>query len=86
MAMGLAAMLGLWQQQVGVGTLLRQAADASTLVACLWPGVKVGGGQRRSLCTAHIVGGAGQGWVGAAAHASLALLGLLLLAMVGCWG
>ncbi len=56
----LAAMLGHWQQRVGVGTSLRWAADALACAARLRPGVKVGGGgQRRSLRMAHVAGGAG---------------------------
>jgi hypothetical protein len=55
-----ASVLGHWQQRVGIGTSLRRAADASARAARSRPGVKVGGGQRRSLRTAHITGGARQ--------------------------
>ncbi len=40
----LAAMLGHWQQPIGVGTLLRWAADSSMCTACSQPRVNVGGG------------------------------------------
>jgi hypothetical protein len=53
-------MLGRWQQQVGVGTLLRLAADASARTARSGARVKVGGGQQRLLRMAHVAGSAGQ--------------------------
>jgi hypothetical protein len=81
-----AALLGRWQRRVGVGTLSRQAADASGCAACLRPRVKVGGGQRRLLLSGHITDGAGRKFGGAAALALLALLGLRWWAMAGRWG
>ncbi len=53
------AMLGNWQQRVGVETLLRMAADASAHATRSGARVKVGSGQQDSLCMAHIVGSAG---------------------------
>jgi hypothetical protein len=82
----LAAMLGHWRQQVGIGTSLRRAADMLAHAVRLGARVMVEGGQRCLLCTAHVAGGAGQSWGGAAALALLAVLGLLSSAMVGCWG
>jgi hypothetical protein len=69
-----------------VGTLLRQAADALGRAACLPLRVKVGGGQRRMLLSGHSTDGAGKKLGGAAALASLALLGLCWWAMAGRWG
>jgi hypothetical protein len=60
----LAAMLGRWQQQVGVGTLLRRAACTLAHIAHSGARVKVGGGQRCLLWTALITGCAGQSWGG----------------------
>jgi hypothetical protein len=71
---------------VGVGTSLRLAADASARAAHLGARVKVGGGQQRLLCTAHIVGSAGQRCGEGSGTASLEALGLLLSAIAGCWG
>jgi hypothetical protein len=79
-------MLGRWQQRVGVGTLLRLAADASACAARSGARVKVGGGQQHSLHTAHVAGSAGQSCGEGSGAASLEALGLLLLAMAGCWG
>ncbi len=45
---------------MGVGTSLRLSADVSARAARLGARVKMGGGQQRSLCTAHITSGAGQ--------------------------
>ncbi len=53
-------MMRCWQQQVGVGTLLRLSAEVSARAARLGARVKIGGGQQRSLITAHVTGGAGQ--------------------------
>jgi hypothetical protein len=53
-------MMGRWQQRVGVGTLLRLSADVLACAACLGARVKMRGGQQCSLCTAHVVGGAGR--------------------------
>jgi hypothetical protein len=78
--------MGRWQQQVDVGTSLRLAADALARAACLRARVKVGGGQQRSLCMAHVTGGAGQNCGEGSGAASLAALGLLSLAIAGCWG
>jgi len=79
-----AAMSGHWQQQMGVGTSLRRAADASARAARSRPGVEVGGGS--GACFARHTPRVAQGKVGggAAVHASLASLGLLSSAMVGC--
>ena len=64
-------MMGCWQQQVGVVTLLRLSAEVSARAARLGARVKMGGGQQRSLSTAHVAGGArgscGEG-SGAAQH------------------
>jgi hypothetical protein len=79
-------MMGCWQQQVGVGTSLRLDADASARAACSGARIKVGGGQQRSLCTAHVAGGAGKNCGEGSGAASLAALGLLLSAIAGCWG
>jgi hypothetical protein len=79
-------MMGRWQQQVGIGTSLRLAADALARAARLGARVKVGGGQQRSLCMAHVAGGAGQSCGEGSSAALLAVLGLLLLAIAGCWG
>jgi hypothetical protein len=79
-------MLGCWQQQVGAGTLLRHAADASACAAHSGARVKVEGGQQCLLCMAHVAGGAGQSWRGGSGTASLAAHGLLLLTMAGCLG
>ncbi len=53
-------MMRCWQQQVGVGTSLRLSAEVSARAARLGARVKIGGGQQRSLITAHILGGARQ--------------------------
>ena len=53
-------MMRCWQQRVGVGTLLRLSAEVSARVARLGARVKIGGGQQRSLITAHVAGGARQ--------------------------
>ncbi len=45
---------------MGVGTLLRLSAEVSARAACLGARVKIGGGQQRSLITAHVAGGAQQ--------------------------
>ncbi len=79
-----AAMLGHWQQRVGVGMSLRQATDALACTARSRPGVKVGGGA--VVLALH---GSCHGWCRAkfkeaVVHALLAMLGLLSLAMVGC--
>jgi hypothetical protein len=79
------SLLGRWQRRVGVGTLLRQAADASGRAACLRPRVTAGGRQQRLLLSGHVTGGAGQKWGEAAVLALLVLLGSCLWAMVGCW-
>ena len=86
LARELAALLGRWQWRVGVGTLLRQAADASGRSVGSRPKVKMGEGQRRLLLSGHVTGGARQKWGEAAALALLALLGLRLGAMVRRWG
>ncbi len=78
--------MGHWQQRVGVRTSLRLATDALARAACLGARVKVGGGQQCSLCTAHITGGAGQSCGEGSGAALFVALGLLLLAMAGCWG
>jgi hypothetical protein len=54
----LVAMLGPWQRQVDVGTSLRRAADTSAHAAHSGARVKMEGGQRRLLHTAHVAGGA----------------------------
>ena len=54
------AMIRCWQQQVGVGTLLRLSAEVLACAAHLGARIKIGGGQQRSLITAHVVGGARQ--------------------------
>jgi hypothetical protein len=79
----LAALLGRWQWCVGVGTLLRQAADASVGAPCLCPRVKVGGGGSSACFSCVSMGGAGQTWGRAAALALLALLGLCWWAIAG---
>jgi hypothetical protein len=85
--MELVAMLGRWQQRVGVVTSLRLAADASARAAHSGARVKVGGGQQGLLCMAHVAGSAGQSCgEGSGAAALLEALGLLLLAIAGCWG
>ncbi len=56
---------------MGVGTLLRLAADASTCTARSGARVKVGGGQQRLLHTAHVAGSAGQSCGGGSAEHSL---------------
>jgi hypothetical protein len=64
-------MMGRWQQQVGVETSLRLSADVSARAARLGDRVKIGGGQQRSLRTAHVAGGVGQRYgegSGAAQH------------------
>jgi hypothetical protein len=71
------AMLGRWQQRVGVGTSLRLAADASAHAARLGARVKVGGGQQRLLCMAHVAGSAGQSCGEGSGAALLEGLGLL---------
>ncbi len=53
-------MMRCWQQRVGVGTLLRLSTEVSACAACLGARVKIGGGQQRSLITAHVMGGARQ--------------------------
>jgi hypothetical protein len=81
------AMLGHWQHQVGVGTSLRLAADASARAARLGAGVKVGGGQHQhSLCMAHVAGSAGQSCGEGSGAALLEALGVLLSVIAGCWG
>ncbi len=56
---------------MGVGTLFRLSAEVSACAACLGARVTIGGGQKRSLITAHVAGGArgscGEG-SGAAQH------------------
>ncbi len=84
MARESAALLGRWQRRVGVGTLSRQAADASGHAARSRPRVKVEGEQRRLLLSGHVTGGAGRKWGEAAVLASLALLGLRLWVMARC--
>jgi hypothetical protein len=79
-------MLGHWQQWVGVGTLLRMAADASARAVHSGGRVKVGGGQQRSLPTAHVVGSAGQSCGEGSGTALPEAIGLLLLDVVGYWG
>jgi hypothetical protein len=79
-------MLGRWQQRVGVGMSLRLAADASACATHLGARVKVGGGQQRSLRTAHVTGSAGQSCGEGSGAALLEALGLLLSAIAGCWG
>ncbi len=87
-----AALLGCWQWRVGVGTLLRQAADALGRAARLRPRVKVGGGQRRLLLSGHVTGGARQKWGGGsgACFACVARLSLVgdggVLGVVRWWG
>ncbi len=71
---------------MGVGTSLRLAADASARAVRSGAGVKVGGGQQRSLRTAHVAGSTGQSCGEGSGAASLEALGLLLLAIAGCWG
>jgi hypothetical protein len=53
-------MMRYWQQRVGVGTLLRLSTEVLAHAARLGDRVKMGGGQQRSLITAHVVGGARQ--------------------------
>ncbi len=79
-------MLGRWQRRVGVGTSLRLAADASARAARSGARLKVGGGQQRSLRTAHLAGSAGRSCGEGSGAASLEALGLLLSAIAGCWG
>jgi hypothetical protein len=79
-------MLGCWQQRVGVGMSLRLAADASACTVHSGARVKVGGGQQRSLCTAHIAGSAWQSCGEGSGTASLEALGLLLSVIARCWG
>ncbi len=76
-------MLGRWQQQVGVGTSLRLAADASARAARSGARAKVGGGQQRSLHMAHVAGSAGQSCGEGSGAALLEALGLLLLVIAG---
>ncbi len=45
---------------MGVETLLRLSAEVSACAARLGARVKIGGGQQRSLITAHVAGGAQQ--------------------------
>ena len=45
---------------MGVGTPLRLSAEVSACAARLGARVKIGGGQQRSLITAHVAGGARQ--------------------------
>ncbi len=53
-------MMGCWQRRVGVGMSLRLSAEVSARAACLGARVKMGGGQQRSLSTAHVAGSAGR--------------------------
>ncbi len=53
-----------------LGSRLGRAADALARAACSWPG-GMGDGQRRSRCLAHVTGGQGRSWGGAAALTSL---------------
>jgi hypothetical protein len=62
------------------------AADALAHAAHSGAGVKVGLGQQRSLCTAHIAGNAGQSCGEGSGVALLEALGLLLSDVVGFWG
>jgi hypothetical protein len=48
--------------------------------------VKVGGGQQRSLCMAHVAGSAGQSCGEGSGAALLEALGLLLSDVAGYWG
>ncbi len=68
---------------MGVGTLLRLAADALARTACLGARVKVQVGQQRLLCTANVAGGAGQSCGEGSGAALLAALSLLSLAKGG---
>jgi hypothetical protein len=70
--------MGRWQQRVGVGMSLRLATDALARAVCSGARVKVGGGQQRSLCTAHVVGSTGQRCGEGSGAALLETLGLLL--------
>ncbi len=79
-------MLGRWQQRVGAGTSLRMAADASACAARSGARVKVGGGQQRSLRTAHVAGSAGQCCGEGSGAALLEAPGLLLSDVAGYWG
>jgi hypothetical protein len=80
-------MLGRWQQpRVGVGMLLRLAADTLACTARSGARVKGGGGQQLSLRTAHVAGSAGQRCGESSGAALLEALGLLLSTIVGCWG
>jgi hypothetical protein len=79
-------MLGHWQQQVGVGTSLRMAADVLAHAADSGARVKVGSGQQCSLCMAHVAGSAGQSCGEGNGAALLEALGLLLLDVAGFWG
>lgn len=65
-----------------LGSRLGRAADALARAACSWPG-GMGDGQRRSRCSAHVTGGQGRSWGGAAALASLDSHSLVL---AGRWG
>jgi hypothetical protein len=71
-----AALLGHWQQCVGIGMLLRQAADASGCPAHSCPRVKVGGSSGTHFAWLASRVAQGKNWGGAAALALLVLLGL----------
>ena len=84
------ALLGRWQRRVGVGTLSRQAADASGRAARSHPRVKVGGGaaalaslgSRHGWRRAKMGGGSGACF---ACVARLALVGDGGALGVVCW-
>jgi hypothetical protein len=80
------AKLGCWQQRVGVGMSLMLVVDALAHATRSGARVKVGGGQQRSLCTAHVAGSAGRSCGEGSGAPLLEALGLLLLAIAGCWG
>ncbi len=72
------ALLGRWQQRIGIGTLLRQAAGALGCPARSHPRVKMGGGSSAHLAWLMSRLAQGKNWGGAAALALLTIIKIVL--------